>query len=88
MSKYVIIEPGSRLLTLTPSDSQEISQTTSGAIPYARKLRVTATGDVALVTIGGDNRTYTALAAGTIIDWVAVKQVKSTGTTATVEAIY
>lgn len=92
MANRTIIEPGTRCVTLTPSDSQDISATTAGgangALPYARKLRITADGNVKFTTLGGDDVTYTGLTAGDVINWVSVKRLWATGTTATVEAIY
>ena len=81
------IEPGSRCVAVTPSDSQDLSAT-PGGVPYARKLRLLTSGNVSLITTGGDAISYTGLAAGFILDWVAVSRVKQTGTSATLEAIY
>lgn len=62
-----------RAAAVTPSDTTEI---------FAVALYVGTTGNLAVVTEGGDTVTFVGCPAGLIIP-VRVKQVKSTNTTAT-----
>lgn len=66
---------------VTPSDSTVFPKSTKG-------LYVGVSGNVAVVLEGGSSVTFNNLASG-IIHPIAVKQVKSTGTTATnILAVY
>lgn len=51
--------------------------------PPIRVLYVGGAGDVAVTTVQGDVVTFSALAAGAAIDWLAITKVMSTNTTAT-----
>lgn len=62
-----------RAAAVTPSDATQI---------FAAALYVGGAGDVAVVTEGGDTVTFPACPVGLIIP-VRVRQVLSTGTTAT-----
>ncbi len=61
--------------SVTPSDSTELTYTTRG-------LYVGVAGNVAVVMADGTSVTLTGLAAG-VVHPLRVKQVRSTGTTAT-----
>ena len=65
---------GGSAQAITPSDTAEL---TAVSVVY-----VGVTGNIALVTAGGDEVTLQNAQAGSIIP-VRVKQVKATGTTAT-----
>ena len=67
--------PARHAFAVTPSDS--VSFTTS-----CRALYIGNAGNVALVTVGGDEVTFVGLAAGSILP-VATSRVDATGTTAT-----
>lgn len=60
---------------VTPSDSTELTN-------VSRALFVGGSGNLALVLASGDEVTLTGVTAGSWL-WIRVKQVKSTGTTAT-----
>lgn len=51
--------------------------------PPIRVLYVGGAGDVAVTTAQGDVVTFSALAAGAVIDWLAIAKVMSANTTAT-----
>lgn len=70
-----ITNPALRAKVVTPSDTVEMTINTAA-------LYVGGTGNVALVTSGGDTVTFTAVPAGTILP-VQVNKVLATGTTAT-----
>lgn len=61
--------------SITPSDTEALT-------PLARALYVGGAGDVAVVTTKGDDVVFSGMAAGSVLP-VQCKQVKSTGTTAT-----
>ena len=65
----------------TYSSAKAITPSDTAAQTY-RAIFVSGTGDVAVVTEGGDTVTFKAVAASVILP-VSVKQVLSTGTTAT-----
>lgn len=65
---------------VTPSDSVPLAQ-------VAMALYVTVTGNVAFISAGGDTVTLSAVPAFTLIP-IAASQVKATGTTATVLALW
>jgi hypothetical protein len=67
--------PAHRAAAVTPSDSTDLATA-------ARALYIGGAGDVALVTVGGDTVTFSALPAGAILP-VRVARVRSTNTTAT-----
>lgn len=67
--------PYTRAAVISPHDTNELSNVT-------RAILVGGAGNMAVVTQGGDSVTLTGLLAGHVYR-VAVKQVKSTGTTAT-----
>ncbi|MEZ4684194.1 MAG: hypothetical protein R2932_59285 [Caldilineaceae bacterium] len=67
--------PAENAFSITPSDGSDLANTTRG-------LYVGVSGDVAVITAGGDTVTFVGLAAG-IIHPIRAARVKSTGTTAT-----
>lgn len=67
--------PAEHAFAITPADGSDLANTTRG-------LYVGVSGDVALITAGGDTVTLVGLAAG-IIHPIRAARVKSTGTTAT-----
>lgn len=72
--------PAYRAAAVTLHDTNELT-------PYARALYVGTTGNIALVTAGGDPVTFTAVPVGILP--VRCKIVKSTGTTASnIVALY
>lgn len=68
-------DPAEHAAAITPDDATDL------ATP-ARAIRVGGSGDVVVVTTGGDEVTITGTAAGEILP-VRVARVKATGTTAT-----
>jgi hypothetical protein len=68
-------EPASNGEAVTPHDSNTLTY-------VSRALYVGGAGDVAVILLGGQTLTFSAVPAGTILP-VRAKQVKSTGTTAT-----
>ena len=70
-----LASPASNAFSITPHDSNELSNVTRG-------LYVGVAGDVVVVTAGGDEVTLVALAAG-VFHPIRAKQVKLTNTTAT-----
>lgn len=67
--------PGTKAFSITPHDTNELSNVTRG-------LYVGVSGDVLVVTAGGDEVTFLAMAAG-VFHPIRAKQIKATGTTAT-----
>lgn len=65
---------------VTPSDTVALPQ-------LASALYVIVTGNVVFISAGGDTVTLTAVPAFTLVP-IATSQVKSTGTTATVLALW
>lgn len=65
----------SRAAAVTPNDGVDLAD-------FAKELYVSGTGDVAVITVGGDTVTFTAVPAGTVLP-IRVRRVLSTGTTAT-----
>lgn len=68
-------EPAIHATAVTPSDADELAV-------VSRALYIGGAGDVAVVTYGGDAVTLSGATAGSVIP-IRVKQVKATGTTAT-----
>ena len=68
-------EPAVYADAVTPSDADELST-------VSRALFVGGAGDVAVVMLSGDAVTFGGVTAGSFLP-IRVKQVKSTGTTAT-----
>lgn len=71
-----------RAAAVTPSNTDPIPSISGGEINEGNCLYIGVTGDVKVKTIGGDEVTFKAVPAGTILQ-VKVVQVFSTGTTAT-----
>lgn len=69
-----LLAPASHAVAVTPSDSADLSF-------VSKRLWVGATGNVALITVGGDTVTYNSVPSGTYLN-VRAARVKSTGTTA------
>lgn len=67
--------PARNAVAVTPHDTDELAV-------YSRGLYVGVSGNVVIVTVGGETVTFSNLAAG-IIHPIRAKIVKSTGTTAT-----
>lgn len=67
--------PAARAVAVTPHDTNELTR-------HAKALYVGGAGNIAVTTVGGDDVTFTAVPAGSILP-VRVKIVKSTGTSAT-----
>lgn len=68
-------EPASNGEAITKHDTNTL-------VAVSRALYVGGAGDVAVVMLGGQSLTFSAVPAGTILP-IRVTQVKSTGTTAT-----
>jgi hypothetical protein len=68
-------EPAANAEAISPSDSSELST-------VSRALYVGGAGNISVVMLGGQAITLTAVPVGAILP-IRVKQVKSTGTTAT-----
>ena len=66
--------PANRAVAITASDSDELDNVT-------RAIYVGSTGDLKVVTLGGDTIVFKSLPAGALLP-VRAKQVLSTGTTA------
>lgn len=68
-------EPFRHMFAVTPHDVNEL--------PYVtRALYIGGAGDVAVVTDAGDSGTFAGMSGGSILPG-CIKQVKATGTTAT-----
>lgn len=67
--------PAKNAFAVTPHDSNALTSDTRG-------IYIGATGDMVLVTTGGDTVTFVGLPTGTILP-VRANIIKSTGTTAT-----
>lgn len=74
-NSQTVTAPANRAVSVTPSDSQDLTA-------VARSLYIGGSGNVSVVTSGGDTVTFIGLTAGTILP-VRVSRVRSTGTTAT-----
>ena len=70
-----MIDPIERGFSITPSDTVDLEHNT-------RALYVGVSGDVALITVSGDQFTLVGLTAG-IFHPLRVRRILSTGTTAT-----
>lgn len=68
-------------VAVTPSDSADLPRTP------ARALFVTVTGNVSFITQGGETVSLTSVAANEILPFL-ITRVRSTGTTATVLALW
>jgi len=74
--------PGYKFVAITKSDDA------ADDIPLTRKVYVGGAGNVVAVDADGNAVTFTAVAAGTMLD-IAVRRINSTSTTATaMVAIY
>ena len=73
--------PANDMATVTPSDGADLTR------GPCRALYVVAAGNVSIVTAGGTQQDLTDVPAFTTIP-VSVARVRSTGTTATVKALY
>jgi len=69
-----MIDPGERAFDVTPSDSSNLPQITRG-------LYVGIIGDVHVIMAGGDDVTFTDMAAG-VIHPLRVRQILVSGTNA------
>lgn len=69
-----LASPGYNAAAVTPDDATDLTND-------ARFLYVGVTGDVVVITSGGDTVTFKAAPVGLI--WARVRRVKNTGTTAT-----
>jgi hypothetical protein len=67
--------PASSAFAITPHNTNELDYVT-------REIYVGGAGNIAVVMVSGDEVTFTAVPAGSRLPY-RVKQVKSTGTTAT-----
>lgn len=76
-----ITAPAYGAFAVTKSDSTTFDGVGTNKTP-PRSLYVGGAGDVAVTMFNGDAVTFSAVPAGTILP-ICVKQVKSTGTTAT-----
>jgi hypothetical protein len=83
----MLVDPSaSKAVAVTPDDNTDLTKP-SGVIG-TKYLYVGVSGDVVVVTSGGDTATLKALSAG-VFHPIQVKRVKSTGTTATsILAVY
>lgn len=73
--------PGSGAAAITPSDTVDLPVS-------ARAVYIGSSGNVAVITVGGDEVTFVNTAAGSTLP-VRVARVKATGTTSTnLVAIY
>ncbi len=70
-----LTSPGTRAFAITPNNSEDLPH-----VP--RAIYVGGSGNIAVVTQGGDEVTFTSVFAGSLLP-VRVKRVKDTGTTAT-----
>ena len=70
-----LASPASNADAITPDDNNDLSNTTRG-------LYVGVSGDVVVVTAGGDEVTFVALAAG-VFHPIRAQRIKATNTTAT-----
>lgn len=73
--------PATQLSSLTPDTAQAITKSDTDPNVFCQ-LYVGGAGDVKVVTENGDTVTFSAVPVGTILP-IRVKQVLSTGTTAT-----
>ncbi|MEO3947624.1 hypothetical protein [Gorillibacterium sp. CAU 1737] len=77
---------GSRAATVTPSDTLDLS--IPSGLNGTKYICVGVSGDLSVITSGGDTVTLKAVAAG-IFHPISVRRVLSTGTTATgIVAVY
>jgi hypothetical protein len=72
----------SRAFVVTPSDSTVLSLTDGSIMENGYVLYIGGTGNVAVVTLGGDSVTFVGVPAGAFLP-VLVTKVMSTNTTAT-----
>lgn len=70
-----LLAPAFHAVAVTPSDTVDLAN-------VAKRLWVGGTGNVTLITVGGETVEYAAVPAGTYLQ-VRASRVKSTGTTAT-----
>jgi hypothetical protein len=75
------VEPAEDIVAVTPNDSNDLPN------GVCRALRCVSVGDVSGITANGSSRTVTLYQQGEILP-VAWNRIRSTGTTADVEALY
>lgn len=69
-----MIDPAEKVFAITPNDSTALEHDT-------RAISLAGIGNLAVITVGGDNITILGLAAG-IMHPIRLRKVLSTGTTA------
>jgi hypothetical protein len=71
------ISPGRRMAAVTPSDSEDLAA-------YAKSLRIETAGTLKFIPVENDDEDVVTLevTAGEVLDFVQVRRVMATGTTA------